>query len=101
MIKKGPSYKVPTRSNYKERDTMLTEHHNFVDEHPEHKEKIHNLKTNDGHFNKLYAQYGEINKEILRIEKEVETSSDERLESLKKKRLKLNDEMMSMLTKVA
>ena len=57
MIKKRPSYKVPIRSNYKERDTMLTEHHNFVDEHPEHKEQIHNLKASDAHFTKLYAQY--------------------------------------------
>ncbi len=78
---------------------MLTEHHNFVDEHPEHKEQIHNLKASDAHFTKLYAQYDGINKEILRIEKEAQTASDEHLESLKKQRLKLNDEMMSMLTK--
>ena len=78
---------------------MLTEHHSFADEHPEHKEQIHNLKGSDAHFKKLFDQYNDVNKEILRIEKEVEAASDERLEGLKKQRLKLNDEMVSMLTK--
>ena len=80
---------------------MITEHHDFASEHPEHHEKIHDLKMNNGHFAKLFDEYHEINKEILRIEKEVEAASDDRLEDLKKKRLHLNDEMMAMLAKAA
>ncbi len=80
---------------------MLTEHHGFAHEHPEHKEQIHNLKGSDAHFKKLFDQYHEVNKGILRIEKEIEAASDERLEGLKKQRLKLNDEMMGMITKAA
>lgn len=62
---------------------MLTEHHDFAGEHPEYKDQISNLKSSDAHFKKLFNEYNEINKEILRIEKEVEVASDERLENLK------------------
>jgi uncharacterized protein YdcH (DUF465 family) len=80
---------------------MLTENHDFAHEHPEKKDKIHTLKVNDAHFAKLFDEYHEVNKEILRIEKEMEAASDERMEDLKKKRLHLNDEMMAMLSKAA
>lgn len=80
---------------------MLTEHHNFVDEHPEFKEQIHNLKADNAHFNKLFDQYNETNKEILHVEKGAESASDERLEGLKKQCLKLNDDMVNIITKAA
>lgn len=78
---------------------MLEEHHDLVHELPEHKEAIHNLKTADTHFKKLFDSYEDVTKEILRIEKEIEAASDARLEDLKKTRLSLKDEMLEMIVK--
>lgn len=79
---------------------MLSESHDFSHEHPEYKEQIHDLKMNNAHFAKLFDQYQDVNKGILRIEKEVEAASDERLEDMKKHRLLLKDEMIKMLSKI-
>ena len=80
---------------------MLTDHHDLAHEMPEYKDAIHTLKQEDAHFAKLFDQYDETSKEILRIEKEIEAASDVRLEELKKTRLALMDEMRDMLAKVA
>ncbi|MCB1681067.1 MAG: YdcH family protein [Rhodospirillales bacterium] len=76
---------------------MLSESHDLVHELPEHKDTIHALKTNNNHFARLFDQFDTLNKEILRIEKGVEAASDERLETMKKERLALKDEMMKMI----
>lgn len=73
----------------------------FAQEFPEHKEKIHQLKTADAHFSKLLTSYHDVNRQIHRIEQEIETVSDAVCEDLKKKRLKLKDDLMSMLHKAA
>lgn len=78
---------------------MLEEHHDLAHELPEHKEAIHSLKTADAHFKKLFDEYEDVTKEILRIEKEIEAASDERLEDLKKTRLSLKDEMLEIILK--
>lgn len=80
---------------------MLFENHDFTDEHLKYKDQIHDLKLNNAHFAKLFNQYNKINKDILRIEKEVDAASDERLENMKKQRLALNDEMMGVLSKAS
>jgi len=78
---------------------MLSEHHDLAHEMPEHKDTIHNLKINDAHFARLFDEYEDINKEILRIEKEIDAASDDRLEDLKKQRLVLKDEMTDIIRK--
>tara|TARA_B100001971_G_C18090522_1_gene483252 strand:+ start:205 stop:450 length:246 start_codon:yes stop_codon:yes gene_type:complete len=80
---------------------MLEENHDLAHELPEYKEAIHNLKMSDNHFKKLFGEYDDVNKEVLRIEKGVEAASDERLEELKKQRLALKDEMLEMLQSAA
>jgi uncharacterized protein YdcH (DUF465 family) len=80
---------------------MLSEHHDLAHELPEYKELIHDLKMNNAHFSKLFDEYEEVNKKVLRSEKEVEVLCDEELEDLKKKRLLLKDEMVEMLSKAA
>jgi len=65
--------------------------HNLVDEFPKKEEKIHKLKTTNTHFAKLADEYHTINREIHRIETNIEPASDEVLASLKKKRLSLLD----------
>ena len=80
---------------------MLSESHDLAHEFPEHKDTIHNLKMNDNHFARLFAEYDELNDEILRSEKGVEPLSDEHMNDLKKKRLALKDELVAMIEKSA
>ncbi len=76
---------------------MIYESHELIKELPEHKETITTLKNNNNHFARLYDDYDELNKEILRIEKEITPTSDEYLEELKKKRLMIKDEILEMI----
>ncbi len=78
---------------------MYGEHHDLVHELPEHRETIHTLKTQDAHFARLFEQYHEIDKEIRRVEQEIEVVSDEHAEELKRKRLSLKDELFAMIRK--
>lgn len=80
---------------------MPLEHHSLVQDFPEYRAQIHTLKSSDAYFAKLFDRYDEIEHEVYRIESEEEAASDERLETLKKKRLELKDEMISLLKKAA
>ena len=57
------------------------------------------LKQADAHYVRLADEYHEINREVHRIESEAEAASDERTETLKKKRLALLDEITAIVTK--
>jgi len=76
---------------------MQGEKHDLVHELPEYRERIHELKTQDNHFARLYDEYHEVEHEVRRIEEGVEVSSDEYLEERKKARLKLKDDLFAML----
>ena len=80
---------------------MPLENHSLVKEFPERKDKIQKLKTSDGHFSKLFAQYDELEHNVHRIESGAEAASDDRLEELKKKRLSVKDELFGLLKKAA
>ena len=80
---------------------MPLENHSLVKEFPELSKKIHNLKTSNNHFAKLFAEYDEIEHNVHRIESGAEAASDDRLEELKKQRLNLKDELFSLLKKAA
>ncbi len=75
---------------------MTIENHSLINEFPEHKDQIHNLKMNDHHFARLANEYHDVDKEIHNIEQDFKTS-DEYLETLKKKRLTLKDEIYKLL----
>ncbi len=76
---------------------MLGEHHGLVQEFPEYKDKIHDLKTSNPEFAKLFEKYDNIDKEIYRIEMQIENTSDEYLENLKIRRVQLKDQLYTML----
>ncbi len=76
---------------------MLGEHHDLVHEFPEYRERIHDLKVGNHHFARLFDEYHELDREIHRIEMEIETPGDRYLESLKKRRVRLKDELYEML----
>jgi len=77
---------------------MPIENHSLVKEFPEHKARIHELKTSDAHFHRLFTEYHEVDKDIHHFESGAEATSDEYLETLKLKRLHLKDELLAMLT---
>ncbi len=72
-------------------------HHDIGREFPEHRDRIHNLKTGNAHFARLYDRYHELDKQIARIEQEIEPTSDGHAEELKRQRVKLKDEIFDML----
>lgn len=75
--------------------------HELHEEFPEAAEALHALKTSDAHFSRLADEYHTINREVHRIETDVEPASDEVLEDLKKKRLHLKDQIAAMLAAAA
>jgi len=76
---------------------MFGEKHDLLHELPEHKNRIHELKLNNQHFSRLFDEYHEVDHEVGRIEQGVETTSDDYIETLKKKRLHLKDELLAMI----
>jgi len=73
--------------------------HELAAKFPHLKDKIHDLKMKDNHFANLSEKYHEVNREIHRIEAEVEAASDMRAEELKKERILLLDEISGILNK--
>jgi uncharacterized protein len=71
--------------------------HPLTDEFPEFAEKIHELKVENAHFSKLYDEYDEVDHEIYRIESDAEPASDETVNQLRISRLRLKDEIYSIL----
>jgi len=78
---------------------MPIEKHDLHHEFPEFTNEIRELKMTDAHFARLFTEYHECDHEINRIEKGVETPSDEYVEQLKLKRLNLKDELYDSLKK--
>ena len=75
----------------------MLEKHDLVHELPEYREQIHDLKMNNAHFAKLFAEYHDVDHEVHRIEMGNENTSDTYLEERKKRRLHLKDELFGML----
>ncbi len=71
--------------------------HELSAEIPDLADKIHALKTSDSHFAKLADEYHELNRQIHRIETDVEPASDEHQTELRKQRMALKDELYAML----
>lgn len=84
--------------NHKE-ITMNVDKHDFVHDFPEHKETIHKLKADNAHFAKLHQQYHDLTHEIHGIETNDNNTSDDYLNTLKEKRVKLKDELYQMIKK--
>ena len=76
---------------------MPIEHHPLLEEFPEYKEAIHDLKMNNAHFSRLAHEYEGIDKSIFRAEQGIEIVNDQYLDRIKKERLHLKDLIYSML----
>ncbi len=66
----------------------------------EFKNQIEKLKG-DKHFNKLYNDFDVLDKQIHKIEKDVNHHTDTEMENLKKQRIKLKDELLKILENAA
>lgn len=75
---------------------MITRHL-LTEEFPEFAQKIHDLKTEDNHFKKLFEEFDDLDYEIYRIEAEAEPASDDALNELRTKRVHLKDTIYSYL----
>jgi len=73
-------------------------HHDLAHEFPEFKQRIHELKLASAEFRRLYDDYQALDKEIYRIEQDIETPSDDYTEELKKNRVRLKDRLYGILS---
>lgn len=80
---------------------MPIENHSLINEFPEYRERIHTLKTQNHHFSRLADAYDVVDHEVQLVEKSGQNTSDIYLEELRKKRLKLKDELFAMLKAAA
>jgi uncharacterized protein YdcH (DUF465 family) len=73
--------------------------HELKDEFPTQAALVERLTKTNYEFGRLVAAYGEVNRQIWRIESEDEPTTDEALEKLKKRRLLLKDDIAALLAR--
>lgn len=71
--------------------------HDFHVEFPDLAQRVDSLKGSNAVFARIYDQHVELDSEIIDAEDGVKALDDFALETLKKKRLKLKDELYQML----
>lgn len=76
----------------------IMQKHNLVQEFPQHADRIHELKTENTHFRKLFDEYHELDHEIHKIEEGLETVSDEYLHKQRAHRVYLKDELYKLFS---
>jgi len=84
------------RYEFKE-NMMDPDQHALVHDFPQYREKIHTLKISHAHFAKLFDEYQHSTNEVERLEIEGIPMGDASFEELKKKRIRLKDELYAML----
>lgn len=68
---------------------------------PEYRDLISKLKTEDRHFERLFDQHNELDEQITEMEKRVSLTGEQEIETLKKKKLALKDEIYQILLKAS
>ena len=64
---------------------------------PEHRELISQLKTTDHHFKTLFDRHNALDQKIKNIESRLEPGTLEEVETLKKQKLLLKDQLYAVL----
>ncbi|SPL71008.1 YdcH family protein [Acinetobacter stercoris] len=64
---------------------------------PEYRSLISKLKQEDNRFAKVFEEHNALDHEIIRLEQNPVTSGLDDIEVLKRKKLKLKDELYTML----
>jgi uncharacterized protein YdcH (DUF465 family) len=68
---------------------------------PEYRDLITQLKILDRHFSHLFNKHNHLDQKILRMEEHSEPSTPEQIETLKKEKLLLEDQIYAVLKKVS
>ncbi|WP_334135170.1 YdcH family protein [Tepidimonas sp.] len=68
---------------------------------PEYRDLISKLKTSDHHFARLFDKHNELDERIQRMEQGIEPGSHEQIETLKKEKLLLKDQLYAILRQAA
>jgi uncharacterized protein YdcH (DUF465 family) len=76
---------------------MSNNPNDLAEDFPGKAERIRELKMKDGHFARLFDEYDELNDAIHRIENRIEPTTEDVEEELKRKRVRLKDEIAAML----
>jgi uncharacterized protein len=71
--------------------------HDFHVEFPDLAERVDSLSGTDPRFAHMYMMYGQLDSEIIDAEDGIKALDDFSLEDMKKRRLKLKDELYQML----
>lgn len=71
--------------------------HELAEEFPQDDELIHRLKMNDAHFEKLVDEYHAVNRELHRMETEVEPVSSDTEKHVRERRVHLKDQISDYL----
>lgn len=72
--------------------------HELAEEFPDKIELMSNLKTSDAHFARLHEEYHEVNRAVHRAETRIDAISDEAEETLRRQRMRLKDEIWSIIS---
>ena len=68
---------------------------------PEHRELITQLKTTDRHFLNLFDKHNDLDQKIKNLEAHIEHATQVEVETLKKEKLALKDELYTILKKAS
>ncbi len=66
---------------------------------PEYRELITELKSNDTHFLKAFNKHNALDHQIKKLEQHSDSNSNNQIRELKKKKLHLKEEILSILKK--
>ncbi|OOF71456.1 YdcH family protein [Rodentibacter caecimuris] len=64
---------------------------------PEFRDLISRLKSEDAHFARLFDKHNELDQKVKNIEANIELGTHTEVENLKKEKLRLKDEMYTIL----
>ncbi|MBK6320934.1 YdcH family protein [Candidatus Aalborgicola defluviihabitans] len=66
---------------------------------PEYRDLITQLKTSDHHFSRLFDQHNALDQKVKNMESHIETGTPEEIETMKKEKLLLKDQLYVILKK--
>ncbi|WP_372403921.1 YdcH family protein [Acinetobacter piscicola] len=66
---------------------------------PEYRNLISQLKQEDAHFSKIFDEHNKLDHEIIRLEQDPITQGIDTIDVLKRKKLKLKEELYEILQK--
>ena len=68
---------------------------------PEYRDLISKLKTEDARFERLFDKHNELDQQIKNMEARIVSASNEEIDTLKKEKLALKDELYQRLRKAS